>query len=389
MSQPRLSARGSPQNNLKTIRSRSRTIAHRRHRRLRVRQVVAGVDTLFAEGSGGTSSRSRPTRGCSRRDRPARRGPHRADPPCVALRRRRTRCARRAPPSAPRPRSTTTPAAVREGRPRALRVVRGPRQPLGGDHRETLLADNAGARGPRHLPLPVPRPACRRPRSGRPSRAAAFARVRLRRRGRDLAAPPARRARRAGGRVVLDRVVLAVDGRARSDSLETALREGGGASRWRSSGARRASPRSSAAGVRPPWSGPSHSCSRSTTRSAPARSARASATSSSTRVARRPRTAPSASARARSSRGRTRRQVYQRELGKAAKRAGWAGHAWERWSAAPSSSTTATASSPGINGFFRRSSLPLKLHVRVFLSRYRTQSPCRVRGRAAQARRSP
>ena len=49
-----------------------------------------------------------------------------------------------------------------------------------------------------------------------------------------------------------------------------------------------------------------------------------------------------------------------------------------RGRAAPSS-TTATASFPGIHGFFEEiESYRYKLHVRVFLSRYRSQSPCPV-----------
>src|SRR2546422_276431 len=93
---------------------------------------------------------------------------------------------------------------------------------------ETLLAEHAGARALVTFPLPVP--------AGVPPTEVwaaltrrGFARVRLGAEVVDLAAPPPPTLPGPELDVVLDRVVLAADGRARLvDSLETALREGGG-----------------------------------------------------------------------------------------------------------------------------------------------------------------
>src|SRR5207247_4436943 len=93
---------------------------------------------------------------------------------------------------------------------------------------ETLLAEHARARALVTCPLPVP--------AGVPPTEVwaavtrrGFARVRLGAEVVDLAAPPPPTLPGPELDVVLDRVVLAADGRARLvDSLETALREGGG-----------------------------------------------------------------------------------------------------------------------------------------------------------------
>src|SRR2546422_2676528 len=93
---------------------------------------------------------------------------------------------------------------------------------------ETLLAEHAGARALVTFPLPVP--------AGVPPAEVwaalmrrGFARVRLGAEVVDLTAPPPPTLPGPELEVVLDRVVLAADGRARLvDSLETALREGGG-----------------------------------------------------------------------------------------------------------------------------------------------------------------
>ena len=82
-------------------------------------------------------------------------------------------------------------------------------------------------------------------------------------------------------------------------------------------------------------------------------------------------------------------QWYQRELLKAAKRAGV--DLDTPWEALPRGQREFVYDGrrkfPGIRGFFEEvESYRYKLHVRVFLSRYRSQSRCpRVRGRAAEA----
>src|SRR3989454_4952612 len=93
---------------------------------------------------------------------------------------------------------------------------------------DAVLVEHAGARALVTFPLPVP--------AGAPPAEVwaaltrrGFARVRLGGEVVDLAAPPPVTLATSQLDVVLDRVVLAADGRARLvDSLETALREGGG-----------------------------------------------------------------------------------------------------------------------------------------------------------------
>src|SRR5207247_4164651 len=72
---------------------------------------------------------------------------------------------------------------------------------------------------------------------------------------------------------------------------------------------------------------------------------------------------------------------YQRELVRAARRAGVDLHVpWERLGERERRLVyEGEGKFPGINGFFEEiESYRYKLHVRVFLSRYRTQSPCPV-----------
>jgi excinuclease ABC subunit A len=72
---------------------------------------------------------------------------------------------------------------------------------------------------------------------------------------------------------------------------------------------------------------------------------------------------------------------YQRELLKAAKRAGLdpTGRGRRSTSASARFVYEGDGKFPGINGFFEEiESYRYKLHVRVFLSRYRSQSPCRL-----------
>src|SRR5262250_3260598 len=93
---------------------------------------------------------------------------------------------------------------------------------------DALLADHSGARALVTFPLPLP--------AGSPPAEVwagltrrGFARVRLGGEVVDLSAPPPATLTTAEVEVVLDRVVLGHEGRARLvDSLETALREGGG-----------------------------------------------------------------------------------------------------------------------------------------------------------------
>src|SRR6059036_3946363 len=93
---------------------------------------------------------------------------------------------------------------------------------------DALLAEHAGARALVTFPLPVAAGASPAEIWAALTRRG-FARVRLEGEIVDLAGPPPAALGGAEVEVVLDRVVLAVDGRARLvDSLETALREGGG-----------------------------------------------------------------------------------------------------------------------------------------------------------------
>src|SRR5438128_1953604 len=247
---------------------------------------------------------------------------------------------------------------------------------------ETLLAEHAGARALVTFPLPVP--------AGVPPTEVwaaltrrGFARVRLGAEVVDLAAPPPPTLPGPELDVVLDRVVLAADGRARLvDSLETALREGGGRVAVEVvGGARRAFTeefRCGACGAalgRPPallfsFNHPLGACAEckgfgnilryDEARVVPDRS------KSLAEGAVEPWTHPSG-------------KWYQRELMKAARRHKLdTGTPWERLpGAARTLVYEGDASFAGIKGFFEEvESYRYKLHVRVFLSRYRSQSPC-------------
>src|SRR5213594_3468567 len=249
---------------------------------------------------------------------------------------------------------------------------------------ETLLAEHAGARALVTFPLPVP--------AGVPPTEVwaaltrrGFARVRLGAEVVDLAAPPPPTLGGAEVEVVLDRVVLAVDGRARLvDSLETALREGGGRVTVDVVGtARRAFTeefRCGACGAaleRPQpllfwFNHPLGACAEckgfgnvlkyDESLVVPDRALSLGG------GAIEPWTHPSG-------------KWYQRELVKAARRAGVDLEIpWERLGErARRLVYDGDGKFPGINGFFEEiESYRYKLHVRVFLSRYRTQSPCPV-----------
>src|SRR5881296_1977920 len=248
---------------------------------------------------------------------------------------------------------------------------------------ETLLAEHAGARALVTFPLPVP--------AGVPPTEVwaaltrrGFARVRLGAEVVDLAAPPPPTLPGPELDVVLDRVVLAADGRARLvDSLETALREGGGRVAVEVVGARRAFTeefRCGACGAaleRPQpllfsFNHPLGACAEckgfgnvlkyDESLVVPDRALSLGG------GAIEPWTHPSG-------------KWYQRELVKAARRAGVDLEIpWERLGErARRLVYDGDGKFPGINGFFEEiESYRYKLHVRVFLSRYRTQSPCPV-----------
>src|SRR5437773_1371643 len=249
---------------------------------------------------------------------------------------------------------------------------------------ETLLAEHAGARALVTFPLPVP--------AGVPPTEVwaaltrrGFARVRLGAEVVDLAAPPPPTLPGPELDVVLDRVVLAADGRARLvDSLETALREGGGRVAVEIvGGARRAFTeefRCGACGAaleRPQpllfsFNHPLGACAEckgfgnvlkyDESLVVPDRALSLGG------GAIEPWTHPSG-------------KWYQRELVKAARRAGVDLEIpWERLGErARRLVYDGDGKFPGINGFFEEiESYRYKLHVRVFLSRYRTQSPCPV-----------
>ena len=249
---------------------------------------------------------------------------------------------------------------------------------------ETLLAEHAGARALVTFPLPVP--------AGVPPTEVwaaltrrGFARVRLGAEVVDLAAPPPPTLPGPELDVVLDRVVLAADGRARLvDSLETALREGGGRVAVEVvGGARRAFTeefRCGACGAaleRPQpllfsFNHPLGACAEckgfgnvlkyDESLVVPDRALSLGG------GAIEPWTHPSG-------------KWYQRELVKAARRAGVDLEIpWERLGErARRLVYDGDGKFPGINGFFEEiESYRYKLHVRVFLSRYRTQSPCPV-----------
>src|SRR5881296_120169 len=249
---------------------------------------------------------------------------------------------------------------------------------------DALLAEHAGARALVTFPLPVAAGASPAEIWAALTRRG-FARVRLEGEIVDLAGPPPAALGGAEVEVVLDRVVLAVDGRARLvDSLETALREGGGRVTVDVVGtARRAFTeefRCGACGAaleRPQpllfsFNHPLGACAQckgfgnvlkyDESLVVPDRALSLGA------GAVEPWTHPSG-------------KWYQRELVKAARRAGVdLDLPWERLGERERRLVyEGDGKFPGINGFFEEiESYRYKLHVRVFLSRYRTQSPCPV-----------
>src|SRR5881296_3352391 len=257
---------------------------------------------------------------------------------------------------------------------------------------DALLAEHAGARALVTFPLPVAAGASPAEIWAALTRRG-FARVRLEGEIVDLAGPPPATLTTPVIEVVLDRVVLAADARARLvDSLETALREGGGRVTVDVVGtARRAFTeefRCGACGAaleRPQpllfsFNHPLGACAEckgfgnvlkyDESLVVPDRALSLGA------GAIEPWTHPSG-------------KWYQRELVKAARRAGVDLEIpWERLGErARRLVYDGDGKFPGINGFFEEiESYRYKLHVRVFLSRYRTQSPCPV---CAGARRKP
>jgi len=249
---------------------------------------------------------------------------------------------------------------------------------------DALLGEHPGARALVTFPLPVP--------TGVPPAEVwaaltrrGFARVRLDGEVVDLTTPPPATLRAPELDVVLDRVVLAADGRARLvDSLETALREGGGRVAVDVVGAaRRAFTeefRCGACGAaleRPQpllfsFNHPLGACAEckgfgnvlkyDESLVVPDRALSLGA------GAIEPWTHPSG-------------KWYQRELVRAARRSGVDLNVpWERLGERERRLVyDGDGKFPGINGFFEEiESYRYKLHVRVFLSRYRTQSPCPV-----------
>src|SRR5262245_4160109 len=247
---------------------------------------------------------------------------------------------------------------------------------------DALLADHSGARALVTFPLPVP--------AGAPPAEVwasltrrGFARVRLADEIVDLSGPPPATLTAPEVEVVLDRVVLGHDGRARLvDSLETALREGGGRVTVDVVGARRRDFteefRCAACGTaleRPQpllfsFNHPLGACAEckgfgnvlrydeSLVVPDRARSLGAGAVE--------PWTHPSG-------------KWYQRELVKAARRADIdLDVPWEQLGERERKFVyEGDGKFPGINGFFEEvESYRYKLHVRVFLSRYRSQSRC-------------
>ena len=249
---------------------------------------------------------------------------------------------------------------------------------------DALLAEHAGARALVTFPLPVAAGAAPAEVWAALTRRG-FARVRVDDTIVDLAAPPPATLTTPVIEVVLDRVVLAADARARLvDSLETALREGGGRVTVDVVGAaRRAFTeefRCGACGAaleRPQpllfsFNHPLGACAEckgfgnvlryDESLVVPDRALSLGA------GAVEPWTHPSG-------------KWYQRELVRAARRAGVDLHVpWERLGERERRLVyEGEGKFPGINGFFEEiESYRYKLHVRVFLSRYRTQSPCPV-----------
>jgi len=249
---------------------------------------------------------------------------------------------------------------------------------------DALLAEHAGARALVTFPLPVAAGAAPAEVWAALTRRG-FARVRVDDTIVDLAAPPPATLTTPVIEVVLDRVVLAADARARLvDSLETALREGGGRVTVDVVGAaRRAFTeefRCGACGAaleRPQpllfsFNHPLGACAEckgfgnvlryDESLVVPDRALSLGA------GAVEPWTHPSG-------------KWYQRELVRAARRAGVdLDVPWERLGERERRLVyEGEGKFPGINGFFEEiESYRYKLHVRVFLSRYRTQSPCPV-----------
>jgi excinuclease ABC subunit A len=249
---------------------------------------------------------------------------------------------------------------------------------------DALLAEHPNARALVTFPLPVP--------AGTPPAELwanltrrGFARVRIGERVLDLAEAPPETLDARDVDVVLDRVVLKPDGRARLvDSLETALREGGGrlaidvvdgprrafTEAFRCSGC-------GAALERPQpllfsFNHPLGACGECKGFGNVLKYDESLVVPDGTlglgQGCVEPWTHPSG-------------KWYQRELLKAAKRAGLDLETpWDNLAAdARKLVYEGDGKFPGINGFFEEiESYRYKLHVRVFLSRYRTQSPCPV-----------
>jgi excinuclease ABC subunit A len=249
---------------------------------------------------------------------------------------------------------------------------------------ETVLGEHAGARALVTFPLPVA--------AGAPPAEVwaaltrrGFARVRLDGAVVDLTAPPPETLGVAELDVVLDRVVLGEEGRARLvDSLETALREGGGrvaveivngprrafTEEFRCGGCGAALERpqpllfsfNHPLGACPECKGFGNVLKYAEALVVPDRALSLGG------GAVEPWTHPSG-------------KWYQRELVKAAKRTGIdLTTPWEQLGPRERELVYGGEGKfPGINGFFEEiESYRYKLHVRVFLSRYRTQSPCPV-----------
>src|ERR671936_1033453 len=245
---------------------------------------------------------------------------------------------------------------------------------------DALLAEHAGARALVTFPLPVAAGATPAEIWATLTRRG-FARVRLEGGIVDLAGPPPAALGGAEVEVVLDRVVLAVEGRARLvDSLETALREGGGRVTVDVVGtARRAFTEAFRCGAcgaaleRPQpllfsFNHPLGACAECKGFGNVLKYDESLVVPDRTRPlgagAVEPWTHPSG-------------KWYQRELVRAARRAGIdLDVPWERLGERERRLVyEGDGKFPGINGFFEEiESYRYKLHVRVFLSRYRTQS---------------
>jgi len=249
---------------------------------------------------------------------------------------------------------------------------------------DALLAEHPAARALVTFPLPVP--------AGTPPAELwanltrrGFARVRIGERVLELADTPPETLEARDVDVVLDRVVLKEDGRARLvDSLETALREGGGrltidvvdgprrafteAFRCSGCGATLERPQPLLFSFNHPLGACGECKGFGNVLKYDESLVIPDGTLSLGQGCVEPWTHPSG-------------KWYQRELMKAAKRAGLdLDTPWEKLAAnARTLVYEGDGKFPGINGFFEEiESYRYKLHVRVFLSRYRTQSPCPV-----------